>query len=63
MPKEIGSIFSILENIQTIIIFNLKNIYAIKNSILKQAFEGKLVPQDPNDEHASELLKRIKLNN
>ena len=27
--------------------------------MLKQAFTGKLVPQDPNDEPASELLKRI----
>jgi type I restriction enzyme, S subunit len=33
----------------------------LKLSLLKQAFEGKLVPQDPNDEPASELLKRIKL--
>jgi len=35
----------------------------IQSSILKQAFEGELVPQDPNDEPASELLKRIKLVN
>ena len=31
----------------------------LKSSILKQAFEGKLVPQDPNDEPAEVLLKRL----
>jgi type I restriction enzyme S subunit len=34
-------------------------IHKVKNKILDFAIHGKLVPQDPNDEPASELLKRI----
>ena len=33
---------------------------ALRRSVLKAAFEGRLVPQDPSDEPASVLLERIR---
>jgi len=40
---------------------NLKRIARLRQAILKRAFEGKLVPQDPNDEPAEVLLQQIKI--
>ena len=39
---------------------SLKQAEALRQSILKKAFSGKLVPQDPNDEPAEKLLARIR---
>lgn len=36
-----------------------KRSVALRQSILKEAFSGRLVPQDPHDEPAAELLARI----
>ena len=40
--------------------FSLQHAEALRQSILKRAFSGQLVAQDPKDEPASELLERIK---
>jgi type I restriction enzyme S subunit len=37
----------------------LKSSQSLRLSILRHAFTGQLVPQDPSNESASELLKRI----
>ena len=39
---------------------HLKKAEALRQSILKRAFAGQLVPQDPHDEPASVLLNRIR---
>lgn len=37
----------------------LRSAYDLRQAILRHAFTGRLVPQDPNDEPASKLLERI----
>ena len=58
--EEIESRFSVADKIEEEIDKNLKRTEQLRQSILKKAFEGKLVPQDPNDPPASELLEQIK---
>lgn len=58
--EKIENAFSIVEDLNKIIRQNLDKAEQLKQSILKKAFEGRLVPQDPNDEPASVLLEKIK---
>jgi len=57
---EIESRLSVCYKIEENIEQSLKQSEALRQSILKKAFEGKLVPQNPSDEPASVLLERIR---
>ena len=50
---------SVIEHSEADLDTKLKSAQALRQSILRNAFTGQLVPQDPNDEPASELVKRI----
>ena len=50
--------FSRLDAVESVLVSNPK-IGALRRSILREAFSGRLVPQDPDDEPASALLERI----
>jgi len=58
--SEIESRFSVCDKLEEIVQQSLEKIEYLHQSILKKAFEGKLVPQDTNDEPAEMLLERIR---
>jgi len=58
--EEIERRFSVADQIERTVDHSLKQAERLRHSILRRAFEGKLVPQDPNDEPAEKLLERIR---
>ncbi|OGS95201.1 MAG: hypothetical protein A3G79_00100 [Gallionellales bacterium RIFCSPLOWO2_12_FULL_57_18] len=58
--EALESKLSEVDQLDQTITTSLQQAEALRQSILKKAFSGQLVPQDPHDEPASELLNRIK---
>jgi len=51
---------TVVDKIEAQVEANLKRGASLRQSILKRAFEGRLVPQDADDEPAARLLERIR---
>lgn len=59
--SEIELRLSVCDKIEETIETSLLQAEALRLSIIKKAFEGKLVPQNPSDETAEKLLERIRV--
>ena len=57
--EKLEKLLSVVDNIENCNSDIRKSIQSAKSKVLDLAIHGKLVPQDPNDEPAIELLKRI----
>jgi type I restriction enzyme S subunit len=58
---EVDRRLSVAEAAETQVEHALQRAARLRQAILKLAFEGKLVPQDPTDEPAAALLERVKV--
>ena len=58
--QELESKLSEADQLELTLTTALQQSEALRQSILKKAFSGQLVPQDPTDEPAASLLARIK---
>ena len=60
LVAQLEVVLSVIEDQNGAIDNQLLKVDALRQSILKKAFSGQLVPQDPHDEPASVLLDRIR---
>ena len=57
--EEVERRLSVIDALEGTLDANLARAERLRQAILKRAFEGRLVPQDPSDEPASDLLEKI----
>jgi hypothetical protein len=60
ITAEVERRLSVLSQLEVTVEANLKRAERERQSILREAFAGRMVPQDPNDEPANVLLERIR---
>ena len=57
---EVERRLSVVDAVEALVEANLRRAERLRQAFLKRAFEGRLAPQDPEDEPADVLLERIR---